>query len=126
MPIILTVVTAAAVMFLIERLSVGRRWPRVAGWWGRALALNGVQVGMVYIVVITEDERTLVRSSAMIYLLRRLGGLWRLLGWLLWGVPRPLRNAGYDLVGRLRYRLFGTREDVCPIIPAEYRARFFV
>lgn len=41
------VIGVAAVMILIELLRPGRRWPRVAGWWWRALLLNGLQVGTV-------------------------------------------------------------------------------
>jgi predicted DCC family thiol-disulfide oxidoreductase YuxK len=35
-----------------------------------------------------------------------------------------LRDFVYDFVARIRYRVFGTREDLCPIVPAALRARF--
>jgi predicted DCC family thiol-disulfide oxidoreductase YuxK len=38
-------------------------------------------------------------------------------------VPSALRNWGYDLFARHRYRLFG-RYDSCPIPAPEQRARF--
>lgn len=38
---------AALVMCAVEQLGVGRRWPRVRGWWPRAIAMNLVQVGLV-------------------------------------------------------------------------------
>ena len=76
-------------------------------------------------LVLREPEgRLLMRSSAIIALLRRLGGLWRLLGALLWIVPRPLRDFGYDLVAKVRHRLFKTPEGVCPIVPQPLRDRF--
>jgi sterol desaturase/sphingolipid hydroxylase (fatty acid hydroxylase superfamily) len=34
---------AAAFMFVAERLAPGRKWPRVGGWWARALFVNGFQ-----------------------------------------------------------------------------------
>jgi predicted DCC family thiol-disulfide oxidoreductase YuxK len=48
--------------------------------------------------------------------LERLGGAWWYVGKLLGLVPRPLADAGYDLVGRVRYRLAG-KVTACPILP---------
>jgi predicted DCC family thiol-disulfide oxidoreductase YuxK len=76
------------------------------------------------VVVRTSDGELLVRSSAFIHIFRRLGGGWRVLVAVLGVVPRGLRDAAYDLVARVRYRIFGRREDVCPIVPAELRKRF--
>jgi len=50
--------------------------------------------------------------------LERLGGLWWLLGKLLRLVPRPLADAAYDVIGRVRYRLAG-RLATCPLLPPE-------
>lgn len=41
------VVCAAIVMMVVEARSPGRSFPKVRGWWLRALALNGVQVVVV-------------------------------------------------------------------------------
>ncbi len=39
-------------------------------------------------------------------------------------VPRPLRDVVYDFVARIRYRVFGRRDDLCPDVPPDLRARF--
>ena len=39
----------ALVMILVEAAQPGRSWPRVRGWWLRAIALNAVQVGSVWL-----------------------------------------------------------------------------
>jgi predicted DCC family thiol-disulfide oxidoreductase YuxK len=39
-------------------------------------------------------------------------------------VPRPVRDAVYDFVARVRFRIFGRRDEVCPVMPPELRARF--
>ena len=49
------VIAAGAVMLASERALPGRRWPRVRGWWPRALLLNGVQVGSVYLAGVAWD-----------------------------------------------------------------------
>ena len=35
-----------------------------------------------------------------------------------------LRDAAYDLVARVRYRIFGRKDEACPFIPAALRGRF--
>ncbi len=74
------------------------------------------------LVLITE-QGTYRRSSAVVRILWRLGGLWKLLGGLLWLVPRPLRDLGYRVVARNRYRLFGQTET-CRFPTEKERARF--
>lgn len=76
------------------------------------------------IVVLTADGTLLVRSNAFVHILRRLGGAWAMLADAMRTVPRPVRDAVYDFIARIRYRVFGTREDVCPILPPDLRARF--
>jgi predicted DCC family thiol-disulfide oxidoreductase YuxK len=75
-------------------------------------------------VVLNEEGGILLRSSAAVYVLHRLGGVWRLLGMVLWCLPRFIRNAGYDFIGGIRHRLFRRPDEVCPIIPAHLRSRF--
>jgi len=43
------VLAVALFMMIVEALQPGRNWPRVRGWWLRAVLLNGVQVGAVWI-----------------------------------------------------------------------------
>jgi predicted DCC family thiol-disulfide oxidoreductase YuxK len=76
------------------------------------------------VIVRTADGALLVRTAAFIHILRRLGGGWRALAAILDVVPRGLRDAAYDFVARVRYRIFGRRDDVCPIVPTELRKRF--
>ena len=63
------------------------------------------------------------QSTAIVGLLREMGGVWSLLGLLLWLVPSPLRNLGYRIVARFRYRMFGQKET-CRMPKPEERARF--
>jgi predicted DCC family thiol-disulfide oxidoreductase YuxK len=76
------------------------------------------------IVVRTREGALLARSAAMIHIGRRLGGFWGVAAGAVELVPRGLRDAVYDLVARVRHRLFARPEDACPVVPAEWRARF--
>jgi predicted DCC family thiol-disulfide oxidoreductase YuxK len=53
-----------------------------------------------------------------------MGGLWRLIAEVARAVPTSIGDATYDVVARVRYRLFGKRADLCPIVPATARYRF--
>src|SRR5262245_42791589 len=69
------------------------------------------------------DEHGLqVQSDALLAVLRRLGGWWRLLalGAL---VPRALRDRFYRVIARNRYGWFG-RHAVCRVPTEAERARF--
>ncbi len=76
------------------------------------------------IVVKAADGRVLVRSAAVLYLLARLGGLWRVLAMLGSAVPASLRDAAYRGIARVRYRFFAKPSDVCPMAPPDLRDRF--
>lgn len=66
-------------------------------------------------------ERLEVRSAGVLAVLRYLGGLWGALGALARLVPRPLRDAAYDVIARHRHRLGGA--PVCVVPPPESRER---
>ncbi len=60
------------------------------------------------------------RSDAALTVLSQLPG-WRWVN-ILFGVPKPLRDAVYNLVARNRYRIFG-KYDECLVPDEEMRAR---
>lgn len=97
---------------------------RVAPLQGQAAAaaLAGAEAKLLDLstaVVLTEDGRLLDRSTAICYVLRALGGGWRVLGQALTLVPRPLRDFGYGVVARSRYQVFGERASCRLPSPAE-------
>lgn len=78
------------------------------------------------LVLQVEPGQWLVKSDAVIYVLRHIGGLWFLLSYLLAVFPRWVRDGGYDLVGKLRYRLFGQSSTLCPVVPIAFATRFII
>jgi predicted DCC family thiol-disulfide oxidoreductase YuxK len=67
-------------------------------------------------------EQVLVRSTAALYALAALGGVWRVVSWVRI-LPRPLRDAVYDAIAKRRYRWFG-KFDSCRLPAAGDAARF--
>jgi len=95
---------------------------------GQILARHGASpsdLDTVYVVLNLNrpDESLFVRSDAVAFVLQQCGGVWRAAALVLRVIPRRLRNWGYRLVARNRYRLFG-RYDACPLPIESDRARF--
>jgi predicted DCC family thiol-disulfide oxidoreductase YuxK len=90
------------------------------------LARFNAQRGPEGIVLITDALTPAAhlsrRTEAFSDTLSLLEDPWRTLGKLLHLIPRPLRELGYGVVVRYRYRLFG-RYLTCPIPTPEQRSR---
>jgi predicted DCC family thiol-disulfide oxidoreductase YuxK len=69
------------------------------------------------------DEPLLARSDAIVFVLRELGGIWRILAEMVKCLPRGLRDRVYRLIARHRYRTFG-RYPACPLPNDEMKERF--
>jgi len=101
---------------------------RVVGMLARhAVDVAGNADGPGSIVVVRDaggvKERVLVGSDAVVALLRELPRPWTWVGMTLKWIPRPVRDMGYGLVARWRYRIWGRLES-CPVPTAEERGRF--
>lgn len=78
------------------------------------------------IVVRDPNGTLLIYSSAIVHVLRQVGGTWAKIGWLLGLVPPFLRDAGYRCVARIRRQLTKRPPDLCPIIAPHLRSRFYL
>lgn len=73
-------------------------------------------------VLYVRNGKVLARSTAVLHILKDLGGSWSLMyGFII--VPPFLRDAVYRWVARNRYKWFGKRESCMVSTPAQ-RARF--
>jgi predicted DCC family thiol-disulfide oxidoreductase YuxK len=94
----------------------------------RILARHGADardLDTVYVVVNFDapGESLFQRSDAVTFILTQLGGLWRASVVILKLLPRALRDFGYNIVARRRYRIFG-RSETCILPAPETRNRF--
>ena len=76
------------------------------------------------VVVVDGKNRILTRSTAVIFVMKRLGGPWVPAAFLLTMVPKPLRDFGYDAIASVRKKFFGTTENLCQLVPVPWRGRF--
>ena len=92
----------------------------------RAHGIDPSDLDTIYVAVKCDQsskERLLARSDAAVFVLRELGGVWRVGAAVLGMLPRSVRDWGYRLIARNRYRIFG-RHETCPIPSESVRARF--
>ena len=72
-------------------------------------------------LILIEDGRVYLRSTAVLRIARRMTSPWRWAGVLL-VVPLPIRDAVYRVVAAIRHRLAGT-SNACEVPPQEIRDR---
>jgi predicted DCC family thiol-disulfide oxidoreductase YuxK len=73
-------------------------------------------------VVFVENGRVHLRSKAFLHVSRYLTRPWRWGYWFRW-MPAFLLDLGYRLIARIRYRIWG-KKDQCEIPAPEERALF--
>ena len=73
-------------------------------------------------VILLDGDRVYYRSDAALQIARYLSGLWPLTR-VFWIIPRFIRDAIYNLIGRHRYKWFGKQES-CMIPTPELKSRF--
>jgi predicted DCC family thiol-disulfide oxidoreductase YuxK len=73
-------------------------------------------------IILVEDEKAYMYSTAALRIARKLSGMWSWL-YVLRVAPRFIRDFFYKLFAKYRYRLFGKKE-VCMMPTPEIRQRF--
>jgi predicted DCC family thiol-disulfide oxidoreductase YuxK len=73
-------------------------------------------------IVFIERNKYFLKSSAVLHLLKALGGGWRIMYGLII-IPRFIRDFFYDLIAKYRYRIFGISEK-CMMPGTEIEDRF--
>jgi predicted DCC family thiol-disulfide oxidoreductase YuxK len=68
------------------------------------------------------DNMFYLKSTAVLTILKKLGGGWQLL-YVLIIIPRFLRDMVYDFIAKRRYKCFGKRAT-CMVPTPEYQERF--
>jgi predicted DCC family thiol-disulfide oxidoreductase YuxK len=85
------------------------------------LTQNGFAEGPSGTIVLIEDGRVYLKSTASLRIASRLSWPWKAAAILLW-IPRPIRDAVYTVVAAIRHRLAG-ESNACEIPPPEIRQR---
>ena len=86
------------------------------------LAKHGLQPDALDTFVLVEGSRCFTRSDAALKVAQHLSGGWALLR-VLSLIPKPMRDWGYTVIARNRYRWFGRRET-CMVPSRDILDRF--
>jgi predicted DCC family thiol-disulfide oxidoreductase YuxK len=115
------------VRFLLARDPSGSRfdYAPLQGEYCATAIPSGQRQGLPDSVVVrTHDRQLLVKSAAVLYVLMRIGGPWYAVGAALKMLPPSLLDFGYDVIARMRRRLFSTPANTCQLVPANLPARY--
>ena len=112
------------VKFLLRHDTRARyRFAAMQGQAGRVLLQqHGLDPDDPLSFLLVDARGAWIDSDAIVRVLAGLGGIWRL-ATVLRVVPSSVRDIGYRLIARNRYRWFG-RTDHCMLPTPEQRARF--
>ncbi len=76
------------------------------------------------IVVLANDGDIYLKAKAVEFILCEMGGVFKAMGRGLALVPQAFSNLCYDFIAKIRTRIFGTKEDLCPLMSVELRELF--
>lgn len=88
----------------------------------KLLEEHGIDKTVTDSVVLIENGKAYVRTTAALRVARKLSGAWRFFyGFII--VPAFVRDVFYNLFARNRYRMFG-KQEACMMPTPEIRERF--
>ena len=113
-----------SVNFIIERDRAGyfKFTPLQSETGEKLLAEHDIDKNQTDSVILIEDGKAFIYSTAALKIARNLGGAW---SWFyaFMIVPKFLRDFLYKLFAKYRYKLFG-KQDACMLPTPEIRERF--
>jgi predicted DCC family thiol-disulfide oxidoreductase YuxK len=114
---------AWSVRFIVERDDGTLRFAPLQSEEGAALLdEHGLAADYFDSLVYINESGAYTKSDGAVRIARHLDAPYRW-AWHARHVPRPLRDAAYDLLASVRYRLFG-KKDACLVPDGELRERF--
>ncbi len=83
-----------------------------------------VQNGKINSIVISNSGENYIKTEALIFLYRSIGGMFRVLAFFMSLAPKTLADRIYNLISTNRYRVFGKKTETCPIVPDNLNFKF--
>jgi len=107
-----------AVMFIIKRdINARFKFASIQSTIGQDILRHyNLDRERIDSIVYIKGGKYFLRSSAMLNILKDLGGTWKLLYSLIL-IPRFIRDSAYNLIAQTRYKLFGKRDNC--LIPSD-------
>jgi len=114
----------ASVQFIIKRdPSTHFYFASLQSEIGQELLKKHMVPAEVDSLVLVENDKAYIKSSAALRIAKKLDGLWHLL-YIFILVPRKLRDYVYDFFSSNRIKWFGKKDDRCALPSPDVRKRF--
>ena len=88
------------------------------------LKISGLAANEIDSVVYMSGDKRFLKSSAVLHLLKELGGGWRLF-YVFIIIPKFIRDFFYNIIARMRYKVFGKTES-CMVPTPDIKERFLL
>ena len=72
----------------------------------------------------SDDCKALRKSAAVVFVMKKMKSPYPLLATIVGIIPRPLRDLGYTMVAKVRYKIFG-KYETC-MLPSSENAESFI
>jgi predicted DCC family thiol-disulfide oxidoreductase YuxK len=113
----------SSVQFIIKRDPKGHfKFASLQSDTGKRLIKNFAIQNDLSSIVLIEDGKYYVKSTAVLRICSKLNGLWKVFT-IFRVIPTPIRDYFYRVLASNRYRWFGQKES-CTIPSPEIRTRF--
>lgn len=114
----------SSVVFVIKRdkKNVFKFAPLQSEIGEQLVASHGIDTSKTDSIILVEENRHYIKSTAGLRIARHLSGGWPLL-YAFMIVPNFIRNWVYDFIARNRYKWYGRRES-CMIPTPELKSKF--
>ena len=76
----------------------------------------------LFSIILVENEKAYMRSSAALRMLKNMGGILSLMYFFII-IPNPIRDVVYNFIAKNRYKWFGEKES-CMIPTPDLKSRF--
>jgi predicted DCC family thiol-disulfide oxidoreductase YuxK len=76
------------------------------------------------VFVVDTEGKIYLKAFCVVFILEKLGGIWAFFAKVFQLIPIRLANYLYDFVAGMRYKVFSTKHEACPLVPPGLKARF--
>ena len=114
----------SSVNFIIKRNNLGKfKFASLQSEIGIELTNKYyIDTNVVDSIVLIKNDKVFIKSDAVLEILKDFPIVWRLFRIVII-LPKFVRDWMYDIIAKLRYRIFG-KKDECPIPPKDVQDRF--
>lgn len=76
------------------------------------------------IIVKSDKGDMYYKYNAVRFIYKNIGGIFTLMSYAMYIIPDPLGNFFYDIIAKNRYKIFGKKDNVCPVFSKDLEYKF--